>query len=488
VYRFLLCLLFPLVFVCTEHTIVDTGSIDTLYVFSKDTVYNTVINRDTVYSIDTIINVDTVIISNNDTLFNYDTVIVAAETLYTFDSMYVTKTIVSKDTQYLSVDTLTLVNQKALSLSGLSGSVELSFLEEMNQLEVLIMNGVKSESFAPLAKLTNLKYLSLEKSAFNDISVLKHLSKLEYLNLDSCPVADTFDATLYPELRYLNISRAKFKTILPIVGLEKLETLLMDNMRNVKGVLKIIKLGKLNKLTLNGVGWNDDQKDIDLIIDSLPLLDSLTISAMDLATASISSMEKMRVFRIVNQCKKVTIVNMPLLNLIENRAADVESLMILNVPALNSITMDHDNCSISKVVVDSAPNLYSASLSIKICPSGVEWLSSFSVVSELSIGRFKGGSFYDIYPCDLSKFANLTRLELREGTYNILGMQGLSRVQYIDVSGSKITNWDVLDSCLDVGDTLYEQFYSHPINAKIPETVKNKMEANGVTVVQKMIN
>jgi hypothetical protein len=520
---------------------IDSGKIDTLYVYTKDTLFrvDSVLTRDTISRIDTlytytkdtlykvdsifkkdtILKIDTIVLHHRDTLVRYDSVIIAVDTLLVFDSTYVFKTVISKDTQYLSLDTLTLINQKTLSLTGVKDTIDLSMLNGMSQLEFLLLSGVKSRSFTPLSSLINLKYLSLDSSTFNNFSVLRPLSKLAYLNLAGCTITDTIDPLVFPDIEYLNISQP----VAPIAGLNKLKTLSVYTNLLTNYKINVLRLPALYDLKIKSFGNGD------IVIDSLPALrvlqltsrgknvrisrlqalSELGLESQGIGHIEIDSLSALQALNI-NSCSSYgacsTSIKLSSLTGIKAASLGASSIEVDNLPVLDTLSIGercfslnlsgalnlkcitiplHNTGSFS---VDSLPKLVRASV---ICgDTNTTFPESFSVLHNVAELFFYPTNNYtaNLRALDLSKFTNLTRLHFGFGiSCDLSPVHGLTNIRYVTVAQScSFEHFEELQNCLSAGDTLQYWYGNHggSLTSEQIESLKN----NGVILIAKNIN
>jgi hypothetical protein len=126
---------------------------------------------------------------------------------------------------------------------------DLSFLENMKNIDFLHLANNKIENINVLAKLINLVDLNLSDNKIEDISGLRCLSKLNKLNLMRNKIADISAVTELTNLSELHLSYNRIKNIEPIKDLVLLQQLnLCEN--QIEDLQPIIKLKLLDALDL----------------------------------------------------------------------------------------------------------------------------------------------------------------------------------------------------------------------------------------------
>jgi len=114
---------------------------------------------------------------------------------------------------------------------------------------VFLIDGNDITDFSPLAKLSDLRVLSLGGSKLTDISTLAHLTNLTNISLGESNVTDLTPLVALSELRQLTLNGTKVSDIGPLVHFTKLEYLLLKG-TSVTNLLPLERLTKLQWLDL----------------------------------------------------------------------------------------------------------------------------------------------------------------------------------------------------------------------------------------------
>jgi hypothetical protein len=109
---------------------------------------------------------------------------------------------------------------------------------------------------SPLADLSSLKTLALDRTLVEKLGPLRDLTSLQTLNLDRTGVIDLGPIANLPSLKILILSRTKARDLTPLVKLSELLTLVLDG-TSVADLESIAGLRKLQRLSLNDTQVSD---------------------------------------------------------------------------------------------------------------------------------------------------------------------------------------------------------------------------------------
>jgi hypothetical protein len=179
---------------------------------------------------------------------------------------------------------------RSLSLGGRNvGDKDMVYVQGMRLLERLSLpqTAVSNEGLKCIQGLTNLRYLDLSEANISDAGpvALKDLKKLETLILSRTNIGDAGLEHLngFSNLRLLDLSgleKITGRKLGQLVGLSKLETLVLSNCENLKSVDQLTGLEGLRRLELKTSGMRNR---------SLESLKGLTrLQMLDLASCRLT--------------------------------------------------------------------------------------------------------------------------------------------------------------------------------------------------------
>ena len=153
----------------------------------------------------------------------------------------------------------TLQQLKKLNLRGASID-DVFFLTDLKDLEYLNLYGNAAiRSLEPLGGLKKLETLILAQVLTGgDLDFLRDLTRLRYLNLRGSEVMDLAVLAHLTRLEYLNLhSNVEIKTIQPLAGLTRLETLILANVPVGADIGIVRNFPRLRTLNVRSTGLTD---------------------------------------------------------------------------------------------------------------------------------------------------------------------------------------------------------------------------------------
>ena len=116
--------------------------------------------------------------------------------------------------------------QQLRSLSVVSGKVKnLGFLKGLKQLEDLSLDHNAISNLSPLAGLTQLTYLSLSDNKIGNLKPLAKLTQLTYLDLDDNKIRNVTPLAKLTKLQILYLANNQIRNVTPLAKLTNLEML-----------------------------------------------------------------------------------------------------------------------------------------------------------------------------------------------------------------------------------------------------------------------
>lgn len=148
-----------------------------------------------------------------------------------------------------------LTNLRVLYLQR-NSIIDVRPLKNLTKLQVLSLNGNRLDDIDTVADLTELKELYLSENKIRDIRALKNLKRLQLLYLQRNFVSDVSALQGLTELRELSLNGNRITNITPLNTLTLLEKLYMRE-NKIRDLLPLRTLSKLNTLYVDGNGITD---------------------------------------------------------------------------------------------------------------------------------------------------------------------------------------------------------------------------------------
>lgn len=154
--------------------------------------------------------------------------VVIAGKSYTLDTDYIDLT--GKGVTNADIENLKyLTNLTNIQLSSNSRVTDLSALSGLTKLEILWLDDTGISDLSPISGCKNLKKLGIKNTKVSDISVLSNFTKLDQLVAVNCNISDISSVANCPEMQEIWLSYNPITDFSPLVGLNKLETVGLDN-------------------------------------------------------------------------------------------------------------------------------------------------------------------------------------------------------------------------------------------------------------------
>ena len=253
-----------------------------------------------------------------------------------------------QDSDLIIIGELQNIQQLNLSYNLLS---DISTVELPQNIRELNLSRNQIIDLSPLSNMYNLKTLNLRYNSIENIDPLSELTGLTYLNLRNNRIQNIDSLSELTGLNYLNLhSNSQIKSIRPLEGLVKLETLILENINVGDDVCALEFMSGLTRLNLSNCHVSHIQ----------PLNNMLNLEILNLRDNSISNIKPL------TQLKALTYLNLHSNSQIESiqplaGLVNLQTLVLRNVhvgeeiEALGSLKaltrLNLRNCGISDTTV-----------------------------------------------------------------------------------------------------------------------------------------
>jgi hypothetical protein len=165
-----------------------------------------------------------------------------------------------------------IIKQSDINLEGEKGFIDLAPLAKMTNLAYISLNGTDITDLMTLRNMNKLESLKISNTGVSDLSPLNFLINLRIIDASGSAVSDISSLSDNLGLTSVNISNTKVSDIAPLSSLPSLHELYLDG-SHVKDLKPLEKTTTLEKLTFNDTEVGD--------ISALENLKNLTLLEMD---------------------------------------------------------------------------------------------------------------------------------------------------------------------------------------------------------------
>lgn len=157
-----------------------------------------------------------------------------------------------------------LTNLTNLQLSDNSGITDLSALSGLTKLESLWLDNTGISDISPISGCKNLRELGIKNTKVKDISVISNFPRLKKLVAVNCNISDISSVANCPEMYEIWLSYNPITDFSPLVKLNNLLTVGLDNCCNMTWDMleTLFGLCFINELKLGGNGITDEMADV----------------------------------------------------------------------------------------------------------------------------------------------------------------------------------------------------------------------------------